>query len=110
TPIKDNLPCGKTEIVDNNLVVKPIPMNAPERFIKYQISSYNTKKYFTVLSYNVLAEIYATRAAFPQCKPHILNWEFRKWQILRQIKSFDADIICLQEIQADHFQEFFYPE
>nr|XP_027202103.1 carbon catabolite repressor protein 4 homolog 1-like [Dermatophagoides pteronyssinus] len=61
------------------------------------------------MTWNVLAEIYATVKAFPHAEPNILNWNFRRERILAEIISYNPDIICLQEIQGDHFEEFFAP-
>ena len=65
---------------------------------------------FTILTYNVLAEIYATPDAYPYCAAWALPWNFRRRSILRELVSYRADIMCLQEVQADHFENFFEPE
>jgi len=65
---------------------------------------------FTVLSYNVLADLYATNDIYAYCPPWALSWQYRRQNLLQEIIGYDADILCLQEVQSDHFEEFFAPE
>ncbi|XP_022897796.1 carbon catabolite repressor protein 4 homolog 1-like [Olea europaea var. sylvestris] len=72
-----------------------------------RISSVGT---FTVLSYNILSEVYATIELYSYCPPWALSWAYRRQNLLREIVGYRADIVCLQEVQSDHFDEFFAPE
>lgn len=65
---------------------------------------------FTVLSYNVLADLFATSDMYSYCPPWALSWPYRRQNLLREILGYRADILCLQEVQSDHFDEFFAPE
>ncbi|KAL8142878.1 hypothetical protein V2J09_015910 [Rumex salicifolius] len=65
---------------------------------------------FTVLSYNILADAYATNEVHSYCPPWAISWPYRRQNLLREIVGYRADIICLQEVQSDHFDEFFAPE
>jgi CCR4-NOT transcription complex subunit 6 len=65
---------------------------------------------FTILTYNVLAEIYATSDAYPYCSPWALPWNYRRRNILRELANYRADVMCLQEVQADHYENFIEPE
>ena len=62
--------------------------------------------YYTFLiilfSFNVNFLIYSPQWA--------LSWNFRKGQILRELAGYGADVLCLQEVQADHFESFLYPQ
>lgn len=64
---------------------------------------------FTVMTWNVLADIYATVEAYPFCDPFTLAWNYRKDRILVELLAYNPDIICLQEVQGDHFEDFFAP-
>lgn len=64
---------------------------------------------FRVLTYNVLSEIYTNSQAYPYCPKWGLAWTYRRLNLLREITQYDADILCLQECQADHFEEHFSP-
>ncbi|XP_030512135.1 carbon catabolite repressor protein 4 homolog 1-like [Rhodamnia argentea] len=65
---------------------------------------------FTVLSYNILAEVYASSEFYSYCPSWALSWQYRRQNLLREIVGYRADIVCLQEVQSDHFEEFFAPE
>lgn len=64
---------------------------------------------FRVMTYNILAEIYATKDHFPekQCPSWALAWTFRKRRLIAEMASYNSDVICLQEVQADHFEDHF---
>jgi len=63
---------------------------------------------FRVVTYNVLAEIYATQQQYPYCDFWALSWDYRFQNILREILDAAPDAICLQEIQADHYENHVY--
>ncbi|SCN62350.1 carbon catabolite repressor protein 4, putative [Plasmodium chabaudi chabaudi] len=69
----------------------------------------NTTNQFTVMTWNILAEIYGTVEAFSHCDPYMLSWSYRKTKIIQEILNHRPDIVCLQEIQNEHFLEFFKP-
>jgi CCR4-NOT transcription complex subunit 6 len=62
-----------------------------------------------LLSYNCLAEIYANSDLYSYCPDWALAWNYRRRNLLREILSLEADVVCLQEVQADHFEEHFNP-
>jgi len=93
-----------------------MPMGPPppeRRFIQYidpvqnQISD---KEKFKVLSYNILAESYASADMYFYCPSWALDWNYRKQGILKEILAYDSDIICLQEVEAHQYSEYFEPE
>ncbi|XP_077991188.1 protein angel homolog 2-like [Glandiceps talaboti] len=67
---------------------------------------------FSVLSYNVLAQglIADNGYLYTQCASDILQWNYRKSNLLREIKELNPDVLCLQEVQEDHFNNFFQPQ
>jgi CCR4-NOT transcription complex subunit 6 len=88
--------------------VLPEPEAPPARNMNYaRIPGSGSFKVFT---YNILADIYATRARYHYCPLWSLLWTYRRNNILREILNAKADIICLQEVQADHFEDFIYPK
>ncbi|XP_036318122.1 2',5'-phosphodiesterase 12 isoform X2 [Rhagoletis pomonella] len=63
---------------------------------------------FRIVSYNILADLYAdsdyTRThLFPYCPPYALKIEYRKQLVLKEIIGYNADIICLQEVDLKIF-------
>jgi CCR4-NOT transcription complex subunit 6 len=65
---------------------------------------------FTVVSYNVLADLYATNEMYSYCPPWALSWAYRRQNLLKELVGYRADILCLQEVQSDHYEDFFAPE
>ena len=68
------------------------------------------KSRFTVLTYNILADLYTTTQQFPTTETFALHWQYRKQVILKELASYDADIVCLQEVQSTSFHEDLKPE
>ncbi|KAL7570079.1 hypothetical protein ACA910_017111 [Epithemia clementina (nom. ined.)] len=63
---------------------------------------------FRVSTYNVLAEIYATAQQYPYCDFWALSWDYRFQNILREIMDASPEVLCLQEVQADHYENHVY--
>ena len=66
------------------------------------------KDEFRVVSYNLLADLYADSdfsrtVLFPQCPSSILAIDYRKQLILKELLGYNADIICLQEVDNKVF-------
>lgn len=39
-----------------------------------------------------------------------MAWHYRKRNLLKELLTHRPDIMCLQEVQSDHFTEFLQPE
>lgn len=88
-----------------------IPINAVDGIANLELEGRTAASgTFTVLSYNVLSDLYATSDMYSYCPPWALSWPYRRQNLLREIVGYQADILCLQEVQSDHFEEFFSPE
>ncbi|EAY88687.1 hypothetical protein OsI_10162 [Oryza sativa Indica Group] len=88
-----------------------IPVNSADVMGQFDLDSRNSSfGTFTVLSYNILADTYATSDTYSYCPTWALSWPYRRQNLLREIIGYHADIICLQEVQSNHFEEFFAPE
>ncbi|KAM7500277.1 hypothetical protein LguiA_024691 [Lonicera macranthoides] len=112
------LPVGHVNTILTSRVI-PAPSPSPRRLISVggvdvanldydgRISSTGA---FTVLSYNILSDAYATNEVYSYCPSWALSWPYRRQNLLREIVGYRADVVCLQEVQSDHFDEFFAPE
>ncbi|KAG0655696.1 Glucose-repressible alcohol dehydrogenase transcriptional effector [Monosporozyma unispora] len=67
------------------------------------------KKSFTILQYNTLCQHYATPKMYRYTPSWALAWEYRRNKLKEQILSFNCDIICLQEVEAKTFEDFWSP-
>ena len=69
---------------------------------------------FRVVSYNLLADVYASteyaaRVLYPYCKREALDGEYRQCRIVRELLGYHADIMCLQEVGSRMYAEFIQP-
>tara|TARA_B110001450_G_scaffold220096_1_gene215408 strand:- start:47 stop:1639 length:1593 start_codon:yes stop_codon:yes gene_type:complete len=101
--------CGKPEVFTTGRV---IPAPTPPRRNLVPVARHDGSEggTFTVLTYNVLADLYATTEMYGYTPQWALSWNYRRQNILKEIVMHDADILCLQEVQSDHFEDFFAGE
>ncbi|XP_057199537.1 protein angel homolog 1 isoform X3 [Triplophysa rosa] len=66
---------------------------------------------FSIMSYNILAQdlLEAHPELYTHCPEEVLLWEYRFHLLLRELHVWMPDIVCLQEVQENHFQEQMYP-
>ncbi|PAA54282.1 hypothetical protein BOX15_Mlig005024g1 [Macrostomum lignano] len=97
--------------LDNESLSMP-PPPPPSRNWRYlrNPSDVNESIAFTLMCYNVLCEGYATRKQYPYCPSWALLWDYRRRGIMTEIRVYQADIICLQEVETEQFSVFFKPE
>lgn len=101
------VPVGHVNTILTSRVI-PAPSPSPRRVIPVngvdvmghldsdgRISSSGT---FTVLSYNILSDVYATNDLYSYCPSWALSWPYRRQNLLREIVGYRADIVCLQEV------------
>ncbi|KHN80150.1 Protein angel -like protein 1 [Toxocara canis] len=69
-----------------------------------------------VCSYNVLCQKQIARTAFLYQhllssfgREYQLTWEYRSTLLAREFSMIDADVLCLQEVQYDHYKDFYEP-
>ncbi|KAL6619310.1 hypothetical protein ACP70R_034449 [Stipagrostis hirtigluma subsp. patula] len=60
---------------------------------------------FRLVSYNILAQVYVKSAIFPHSPSACLKWKSRSKAVLTELKSFDADLMCIQEL--DEYDTFY---
>ncbi|XP_045919432.1 protein angel homolog 1 isoform X1 [Micropterus dolomieu] len=66
---------------------------------------------FTVMSYNILAMdlLEANQELYTHCPLEVLDWSYRYSLIVEEILKWAPDILCLQEVQENHYHEQLYP-
>lgn len=66
---------------------------------------------FSVMSYNILSQdlLHDNAYLYRHCNPDILPWDYRLPNLLAEIQNYNADILCLQEVQEDHFENQIKP-
>lgn len=95
-------------VLYTNRVITPAP--PPVRsLVRLQPSPPPETQRVSVLTYNVLADLYAHSEAYAHLPAWKLSWAYRRKQLLREILSYNADIVTLQEVQSDHLEEDIRP-
>jgi len=94
--------------VKTDIVLSKAPTPKKLSFVTVKNAGGGGGARFRVVTYNILAEIYATQQQYPHCDFWALNWEYRFHNILRELTDSGGDIICLQEVQADHYDNYLY--
>ncbi|KAG9050742.1 Glucose-repressible alcohol dehydrogenase transcriptional effector [Tulasnella sp. UAMH 9824] len=90
----------------------PVPPPPPERLWKHVQPRYPpdlepTSETFTLLCYNILCERYATSTMYGYTPSWALAWDYRKELILTEVANYEADFLCLQEVDAAQYEEYF---
>jgi CCR4-NOT transcription complex subunit 6 len=93
----------------------PVPAPPPERVWKNVVTpverdAMNNDPHtetFSVLCYNILCEKYATERMYGYTPSWALSWDYRKELILTEVMNYDADFLCLQEVDTARYEDFF---
>lgn len=64
---------------------------------------------FSVLSYNILCERAATTRMYGYTPSWALAWDYRKEVILTEVMNYNADFLCLQEVDIYQYENYFVP-
>ncbi|XP_060770188.1 protein angel homolog 2 isoform X3 [Neoarius graeffei] len=66
---------------------------------------------FSVMSYNILSQelLLSNPYLYKHCKPRVLEWHHRFANLITELERHAADIMCLQEVQEDHYQKQIKP-
>ncbi len=95
--------CNSYSFFSSFVAIQPPPTRSWLR-----LASPNTTQptaIFTIMNYNILCDKYATRHAYGYCPSWALKWDYRRKQILEELRSYSADIIALQ-VQIKRFSTF----
>eukprot|EP01023_Acetabularia_acetabulum_P066510 TRINITY_DN8994_c0_g1_i3.p1 TRINITY_DN8994_c0_g1~~TRINITY_DN8994_c0_g1_i3.p1 ORF type:complete len:307 (-),score=40.56 TRINITY_DN8994_c0_g1_i3:418-1338(-) len=83
-------------------------MKFPRKLVQFA-KPHNMGQKIRVLQWNVLADGLAQNGDFVKInQPELLSWDKRKNLVIQELKRFDPDLICLQEV--NHFDDFLKPE
>eukprot|EP01084_Bolivina_argentea_P005704 10767_1 len=70
------------------------------------LESCNTNN-ISLLSWNIMYKDFIDKNDYPYCNDSQLNWNERLPKITNIIESYNADIICLQEVDKYSFNDDF---
>jgi CCR4-NOT transcription complex subunit 6 len=100
---------GTQELISYLLEAKPVgrgPIERDWKQVQEPPTSNPENNLFSILCYNVLCERYATHSMYGYTPKYSLAWDYRKKLILDELLNYNPDIACLQEINAESYQEF----
>lgn len=96
-------------VIKSDLVLSRAPDPVKRNLVTAKTSGPRGGDRFRIVTYNILAEIYATQQQYPYCDFWALSWDYRFQNILRELIDACPDVICLQEVQADYYETHIYP-
>jgi CCR4-NOT transcription complex subunit 6 len=111
--LKDGSDATKGGMSITTGTVIPTPKEARTRRMISNGGTFNAEwlsQQFKVMNWNVLADLYCTESMYPYAEKWTLSWTWRKHLILKELKSMAADIITLQEVQKDAYDDWFKPQ
>jgi mRNA deadenylase 3'-5' endonuclease subunit Ccr4 len=67
---------------------------------------------FKIVSYNILAQDLLNKNAnlYANINQLYLSWDYRKRKIYEELKYLNSDVYCFQEMQEDHYRQYFMPK
>ncbi|GMM58537.1 hypothetical protein DAKH74_051540 [Maudiozyma humilis] len=63
---------------------------------------------FTIMTYNILAQSLIRRELFPG-SAEAIRWSHRSRTLLRELAHYDADVVCLQEVDVKQLDKWWVP-
>ena len=112
-PVGKNGVCGTTIEKATSIIV-----NGPTVCLtdcRYQFTPViHDKNKFRLLSYNILADYYASqeysrKVLYPYCKPEALEIAYRQCLLGKELPNYNADILCLQEVGSHCYDSYIAP-
>ena len=93
----------------------PVPAPPPKRVWKHLLSPPDREaiatdlstEIFSVLCYNILCERYATEKLYGYTPSWALSWDYRKKLVLSELMTYEADFLCLQEVDIGQYEDYF---
>ena len=58
----------------------------------------------------MICERAATERLYGYTPKNALEWSYREELIINEIESYDADVLCLQEVDVAQYSDFFLPQ
>lgn len=53
--------------------------------------------------------LFSLTQQYPYCDSWALSWPYRRAIILRELEELQGDVVCLQEVQADYYEQHISP-
>jgi CCR4-NOT transcription complex subunit 6 len=100
-----------SRVVKTDMVLARAPQPLSRKLVTaVGLAPSSSSSRFRVATYNLLAEIYATQQQYPYTDFWALSWEYRFQNLVAEILDASPDVLCLQEVQADHYENHVYSQ
>lgn len=100
-----------SRVVKTDMVLARAPLPLSRKLVTaVGLAPSSSSSRFRVATYNLLAEIYATQQQYPYTDFWALSWEYRFQNLMAEILDASPDVLCLQEVQADHYENHVYSQ
>ncbi|XP_015601826.1 2',5'-phosphodiesterase 12 [Cephus cinctus] len=111
---KNSKSIGPAVEVESHASISAGPGHCPFETRHLFTSNKLSGKSFRITSYNILADTYtdsdySREVLFPYCPPYALDMDYRKQLIMKELMGYNADIICLQEVDNKVYDVDLYP-
>ncbi|KAK6170497.1 hypothetical protein SNE40_018878 [Patella caerulea] len=73
-------------------------------------SPVDKSRQFSLVSYNILADCAMKKGDYSYTEEKYLDQTYRHNLLIRELKSLDGDIVCLQEVNPNYFNTLLKPE
>ncbi|XP_046675710.1 2',5'-phosphodiesterase 12-like isoform X2 [Homalodisca vitripennis] len=105
---------GPPVLCETNTVVEAGPGYCPFENRHAYTRQSSSHQRFRVVSYNILADVYSSTSfaqseLFGYCPTYALNIDYRKQLILKELLGYNADLVCLQEVETKLFESDLVP-
>lgn len=108
--LKEHIVHHGTKSLVTHLREHAAPTTPPNERPRVEIDTSPAPETLSVLSYNILCDKYATKSHYGYTPSDVLSWDYRREIILNELKDHNADIVCLQEVDRESFDEYFRRE
>ncbi|XP_055349335.1 2',5'-phosphodiesterase 12-like [Paramacrobiotus metropolitanus] len=111
-PIKDDVVGEPIALIAKNPIAEPLTEPIPFMRRHESCQQRAGSDGFRIVSYNLLADLYADQEAslkelFPYCPPECIKGDYRRQLTLRELIGYNADIICVQELDTKLFNSYY---
>jgi 2',5'-phosphodiesterase len=99
---------GETYSVYSKSIITAGPGTCPFETRQAFTSSVADDRHVRVVSYNILADLYAETEAsktvlHSHCPLYVLNIDYRRQLLVKELLGYKGDIVCLQEVDSKLF-------
>ncbi|KAG4084390.1 DNase I-like protein [Neocallimastix lanati (nom. inval.)] len=94
-----------------NVEIQSRVTNLNRKWMTLKVQNYgvNPTNSFSVMTYNILSHKLADRHSYLYrcCNSNYVSWKYRRDNLALEILTYKSDIVCLQEVDCNEYENFF---